>query len=379
MNNTKVISESIYHQIEKEPFIFYEYVQEDYDNNVSDYWLARNEYIRDKCKGETFDTYEIEVALAIVQIPGKEYQQGEYEICIRPISTKSINDLSALLNHFLNHWNINRSFDLISGTSYKEILWFLYHCDWSPYLLTRALELLEDKDRQFVLKLFGQICVCLSQKKQNQIEAICNQFGLEYEPYKPLYFKEAYDIVFPPSILPKSNYDNSSIGMFELVAAINGDNWFWSNYEFSFINIGMTPPLYYDARRLQGINSPLINVARWINSIDTLPTCDDLECSFWLYSPSIRIKLLRQYFNTIIDDLSRFDKKWIYNLITSKYLHFGTFWHYLYEPWGKVENNTLSLLEAIIETSLFDNNCDIPISIERVKCILKTIDVFEND
>ena len=26
MNNTKVISESIYHQIEKEPFIFYEYV-----------------------------------------------------------------------------------------------------------------------------------------------------------------------------------------------------------------------------------------------------------------------------------------------------------------------------------------------------------------
>ena len=122
MNNTKVISESLYHQIEKEPFIFYEYVQEEYDNKVSDYWLARNEYIRDKCKGETFDTYEIEVALAIVQIPGKEYQQGEYEICIRQISTKSVNDLSALLNHFLNHWNTNRSLHLIAGTAYKEIL-----------------------------------------------------------------------------------------------------------------------------------------------------------------------------------------------------------------------------------------------------------------
>ena len=238
--------------------------------------------------------------------------------------------------------------------------------------------MLEDNDRQIVLSLFGQICVCLSQKKQNQIEAICNQFGSEYEPYKPLFLKEAYAIVFPPSILPKSNYDNSSIGMFELVAAINGDNWFWTNYESSFINLGMTPPLYYDARRLQGINSPLINVARWINGIDILPTYDDLECSFWLYSPSTRIRILRQYFILIIDNLSMFDKKWIQNLKTSKYLLFGTFWHYLYEPWEKDENNALSLIETIIDTSYCDNNCDFPISIEKVNYILKTIDNLEN-
>jgi len=63
MYKVKVIPEDIYHQIEKNPFVFYEYVQEEYDNDVYDYWLARNDFIKDKCSGDAFDYTDIEVAL----------------------------------------------------------------------------------------------------------------------------------------------------------------------------------------------------------------------------------------------------------------------------------------------------------------------------
>ena len=59
MYKVKVIPEDIYHQIEKNPFVFYEYVQEEYDNDVYDYWLARNDFIKDKCSGDAFDYTDI--------------------------------------------------------------------------------------------------------------------------------------------------------------------------------------------------------------------------------------------------------------------------------------------------------------------------------
>ena len=161
MYKVKVIPEDIYHQIEKNPFVFYEYVQEEYDNDVYDYWLARNDFIKDKCSGDAFDYTDIEVALAIIQLPGKICREGEYEVNLRPISTKSIKDILALLKCCISQQTNNGIIPLDKDFSYKELLWFLYHCDWSPYLLTKALELLEENELKIIFHYFRIKFICL--------------------------------------------------------------------------------------------------------------------------------------------------------------------------------------------------------------------------
>lgn len=374
MQKIKYLSESVYRQMEINPFVFYEYVQEECDNDVHDYWLARNDYIKDKCKGDAFDTIEIEAALSIVQLPGKISRQNEYEVIIRPISTKSIKDISALLSCCISQRKAKGSQPLVKDTSYKELLWFLYHCDWSAYLLTKALELLDEDELEIVFHYFNQICFCLTPEKQEKIEKICSQFGFEYTKYTPDYLKESYYILFPKSIFPQTNYDKCWLGLFDIVSAISGDNWFWSNYELSFEQIGMVAPVHYDTRRMIGVNSPLINIARWLNNVDTISTYDDLAWAFWLYSPDYQIKILQRYFYDVMKDNSRFNINLIRTLHKNKYIHLSTFWQYLYEPFEQKENKTITLLDSILRLPYFDTTNSNSINTEDIKCILDIIE-----
>ena len=372
MYKVKVIPEDIYHQIEKNPFVFYEYVQEEYDNDVYDYWLARNDFIKDKCSGDAFDYTDIEVALAIIQLPGKICREGEYEVNLRPISTKSIKDISALLKCCISQQTNTGILPLDKDISYKELLWFLYHCDWSPYLLTKALELLEENELKIIFHYFNQICFCLAPEKQYKIDNICGQFGIKYILFKPDYIKKAYDTIFPKTILPKASYDKSRLGLFDLVSAINGDSWFWSNYEMSFANIGMMPPVSYDPSRLIGVDSPLINIARWINNSDTQFTYNELIWTFWLYSPTYQITILHKYFSDVSNNQTKFDINLFKKLYNNDYIHLGTFWRYLYEPFKSNDNKIKELLKSILNLSFLAGN-NISITEEQVRCILNII------
>jgi hypothetical protein len=209
-------------------------------------------------------------------------------------------------------------------------------------------------------------------EKQYKIDNICGQFGIKYILFKPDYIKKAYDTIFPKTILPNASYDKSRLGLFDLVSAINGDSWFWSNYEMSFANIGMMPPVSYDPSRLIGVDSPLINIARWINNSDTQFTYNELIWTFWLYSPTYQITILHKYFSDVSNNQTKFDINLFKKLYNNDYVHLGTFWRYLYEPFKSNDNKIKVLLKSILKLSFLAGN-NISITEEQVRCILNII------
>ena len=372
MSISKHITEDIYHQMENKPFVFYEYVEEEYDNSVYDYWLSRNKYIKGKCKGDFFESYEIEVALAIIDIPGKKNQEGEYEVKLRPISTKSVKDISTLFNCYIFQRN-NNKLSLDRDTSYRELIWFLYNCDWSSYLMVKALDILKEDDRNTIFHLFSQIGFCLSPQKQSEIENISYQYGYEYKKFMPQYLKDAYYALIPSSLFPKATFEKCSWGLYDIVKALNGDNWFWSNYEMSFFNIGTNPPISYDINRLKGIDSPLVNIARWLNKTDTLQNYDILEWAFWFYSYEDQLKILNDYFEETKKNISIFNSTLLRKIHDNKCFNMSIIYQYIFEPFEDNTNDIRKILSKIINLPFMNVEKPEAICIEQVEMMHKVI------
>lgn len=277
------------------PFVFY---QREYAEDGSYYyWLARGGVVSGTMKESAFDSkryvYTLEEGLGICDI-STSYENGKYlEVVVTPFSFSSYNHIKKLFAHFLAQ--ISHSAYTKYGTSNcKEILFCLNNLDWNEFLLIKVLKEFSNDDIIKILDNLLMFSFCLSPLKQDKITYICRYFYKDYKPYKPSFIRVAYECVFPKSVNPIFCYDTCGMGLFEIISAVMGDNWFWSNYDQLFIEVGMQAPVFYNIKNFDGIDSPLVKLAREINNKEYIPNFKEFEWLFWFLPSNVQFIIINR-------------------------------------------------------------------------------------
>lgn len=255
----------------------------------------------------------------------RDHNPGFVKVNVHKASRRNIDDYVAILNEFSR-----RSYNPDDKYYFTELLWFLDKVGFEMPLLTQAINLYQEDYRQTLVSKISKVTVVLSQTQQNYLKRVFQNFGVEYNVYRP-------DAVFQiASMLIGNNEVNTEKqNLFVIIDYLLGDR---SNYKVDVIQ-----------------NNSLWDIRQWLNDA-ALTLKDYSEITRWysVFPVHRQHLLIRRYMHDVRENRTSFDKNLILSLLNNRYEALARYRFCLFGPSRQINLSAKLLCDCII--SIINSN-----------------------
>lgn len=208
-----------------------------------------------------------DILLLVIDIDTINSDDEQSEFCCHIVNSED--DLVILLNSI-----IIRSQNSNDRYSFRFLLWFLNHCNWTVEQLKDALNKYNIEVQFYICKWLVKICHCLSYRRQEKIKSVLSQFNYNYDIYMPKVVIEALNYVNP-----QISVIDSDLNLFDLI-----DYLFKDNISSKIIN---------------NENNQLIDLCKWLSTENPLKDYSFLRSIYHLLSYQQQMIIIKRYFHDI--------------------------------------------------------------------------------
>ncbi len=249
-------------------------------------------------------------------------QNGIISFSIRAVNHESIYDWCLVIDSF-----IIRSKIQYDKFPYCHLLWMLNYTRWNSDTTVNTLNKYNNQTQPHIInQLLSNICRCLSENKQRQMQLALSRFNYQYQIYVPSSLKEAIS-----HMSPQPQYGIGSMNIFRLV-----------DYFLETEDRSVTRTINKDTK-----NQYLI-LYQWIKNEGYKIDYSLLSSLFAILSLSMQFKIVKRYFHDIRLGQTIFDPELLKQFQDNQYAEFIGYRYCLETPEMPMDLTVPMLCDCIL-------------------------------